>query len=105
MQAGRLRHRVTLQQGTETLGAAGDVSRTWTDVATVWGEVRPMSGREREIAGQLQSEETHTVRIRYRADVTPQMRLSWGGGTLHVVSVSADWTNARELVLRCAEKM
>lgn len=47
MQAGKLRHRVTIQepvmvQNPET----GAVNKTWQDIATVWAEVSPLSARE-----------------------------------------------------------
>lgn len=45
MQAGKLRHRVTLQGLVETQDpSTGAISKSWLDVATVWADVRFLSG-------------------------------------------------------------
>lgn len=47
MQAGKLRHRVTLQEPVkEQNPTTGAVINTWRDVATIWAEVYPLSARE-----------------------------------------------------------
>lgn len=47
MQAGKLRHRVTLQETVKDQNpTTGAVKNTWRDVATVWAEVSPSSVRE-----------------------------------------------------------
>ena len=76
MRAGRLRHRVILQEQTETVSAVtGAVSRSWTNTATVWGGVEPLSMRERMQGGQLDAVNTHRVPIRWRPGVHSQMRV------------------------------
>ncbi|WP_200791826.1 phage head closure protein, partial [Klebsiella pneumoniae] len=47
MQAGKLRHRITLQEPVkEQNPTTGAVINTWCDVATLWAEVAPLSARE-----------------------------------------------------------
>ena len=58
-------------------------------MATVWAAVDPVSGREYYAAEQAQSEVTHKVRLRYRAGVTPGMRVLLGQRRLHIRGGSA----------------
>ena len=77
----QLRHRLTIQQEVHTSDGAGGHTRSWQTVADVWAQIVPLGsganhiGREKWIAEQLQSEVTHRVWMRYRADVRPDMRL------------------------------
>lgn len=105
MQAGKLRERVTIQQEVVTRDTFGAEVNPWTDVATVWASVRPGSSGERFIsaADQVQATITHTVRIRYRAGLTPKMRLKWEGRYLGIQSVVEPDGRTRELVLLCLE--
>lgn len=77
LNAGTLRHRITLQSpptGRSSLGArTGD----WTTEATVWAAAIPLSSRELLAAGQMQSEITVRFRIRWRDGVLPSWRVLW----------------------------
>jgi SPP1 family predicted phage head-tail adaptor len=53
MRAGRLRHKLNLQQQTETQDALGGAIITWTTTATVWGGVEALSGSEAFVADQV----------------------------------------------------
>lgn len=89
--ASRLRQRITLQQAQETADGAGGSSRSWSDVATVWAELVPYRvsrGDERVLAEQLQAEVTHRVSLRYRSDVTVDMRISYAGRLFNIRSVT-----------------
>ena len=73
---GKLIHRVRLQSRVETSrGSAGGVIESWTTDDTLWANVRPVSGRERLAGLQLAASTTHTVRLRFKATITPKMRL------------------------------
>ena len=89
----RLRHRLTLQQESLTPDGAGGYARSWSDVADVWAEIIPLAGnaaygRETTVAGQLQSEISHRVLLRYRAGVTAGMRLLFDSRMFNIVSVA-----------------
>lgn len=103
MQAGRLRHRVTLQGYSETLSALGEPIKAWTDVATVWADVSPERGREAIAAMQIDATVVQRVRIRYRAGLTPKMRVIFGARTLQVEAVLNVDERNRELLLACVE--
>ena len=85
MRAGRLNRRITLQSATEVRDAYGQAVKTWADVATVWAEVMPLSGREREIASQTAAETNVKFRIRWRSDITADMRVVYGGRNYEIV--------------------
>src|SRR5690606_24006417 len=100
--AGQLRHRITIQAATET-NTSGSLSISWSDLATVWAAVEPLSGREYFAVQQSQNVVSTRIRIRHRADVTPQMRVSWDGRIFEIESIINDPTNAREVQLMCRE--
>ena len=81
MKAGDLKQRVTIQRRSAT------ALDTWTDVATVWASVEPLTGN-RILQGVLAiTEASGMVRIRYRADIVPSMRLVFEGRVLNIVGI------------------
>lgn len=108
MQAGRLRHRITLQSSTESKDSFGGASKTWAAVGTVWAAVEPLSGREYFDARQQEASVDTRITVRWRDGVEPKMRVLWTdpSDTAHVydiVSVITDYTHMRQYVLMCAE--
>ncbi|WP_201319144.1 phage head closure protein [Paenibacillus sp. EPM92] len=100
---GELRHKVTINQLQSVDDGAGGSVDTWMPVATVFAAVNPLSGRELFQAQQLQSEITHKVRMRYRAGITPDMRVHFGS-RIFLISAVINWQERnRELALMCVE--
>lgn len=95
-----LRHRLTIQQPTVTTNSYGEPITTWGALATVWGSIRPLSGREATNTGadQVQASVQHDVRIRYRGDITPRMRIVCGARTFDIETV--DDPDGRRAMLR-----
>lgn len=87
MDAGTLRERVTVQQATETRNSIGESLLSYTTFEVVWASVQGVSAREFLLAGQQQVEVSHRVKMRYLTGLTPQMRLSWRGRTLEIISI------------------
>jgi SPP1 family predicted phage head-tail adaptor len=102
MNAGTLRHRVTLQRRTVTRDSYGGETVTWADVATVWARRNAIGGREYYGAGQTLAESTSTYDMRYRRDVVPAMRLVHGLNVLDILVVIPDAKNAM-LTVGCRE--
>ncbi|MNM24928.1 Phage head-tail joining protein [compost metagenome] len=105
MAAGRLRHRVRLQQ--QVIGQhAGTGAQIvgWEDLAEVWAEVVPLSVRE-FVAGQaVSSEVTTRITIRFRDDVTAKCRALYRGRVYNIHGVLADPRSGLEyLTLPCSE--
>lgn len=103
MQAGKLRHRVTLRESTEAQDTYGESIKTFADVATVWAEVVQLSGREYLQAREAGAETTTRITIRKRSGVHEKMRITWGTHSYDVDAVLPDPTNARHILLMCSE--
>lgn len=75
MQAGRLRHKVKIQNFSTIRLPSGQPGKVWVDGKTVWAEVKGISGRELISSGAEKSEATIRVWIRYRTDISASSRL------------------------------
>jgi SPP1 family predicted phage head-tail adaptor len=104
MEAGKLRHKVTLEQLDTGQDSAGAVERSWSDFARdIWASVEPLSGREYFQAQQVASETSVRVRIRYRSGVLPTMRVVYGDRRFEILAVIDPEERHRELQLMCSE--
>lgn len=102
MRIGSLRHRITLQARIESQDLYGQPLETWLDSAPVFAEVAALSGRELFQAQQVNAETTTRIRIRYRDDVTPALRIKFGAILYNIQSVINLENRNRELVLMCS---
>lgn len=84
---GDLRERVTVQIASGTTNALGETVLAWSDSSSVWASVEGVSARESLAAGQQETTVSHRVRLRYLPGLTNQMRFSWRGRTLEIVSL------------------
>jgi SPP1 family predicted phage head-tail adaptor len=75
MQAGRNRHRVTIQNSVTVRSPSGQPKQDWQDGKTVWAEVKGISGRELMASGAEKAEATVRVWLRYRQDISAASRL------------------------------
>lgn len=99
---GELRERVTVQIATGSTNSMGETVLTWSDSTQVWASVQGVSAREALISGQQDTSISHKVRMRYLQGLTQQMRLSWRGRTLEIVSLlEHDNRSVHELI--CTE--
>lgn len=80
----RLRQRLTLQEEVHAADGAGGYVRSWQNVADLWAEIQTISGREHLRAGQLQSEVSHRVIMRYRSGVMAGMRLLYDSRAFNI---------------------
>jgi SPP1 family predicted phage head-tail adaptor len=106
MQSGKLRDRITLQRQMVTYDEYGAEVISWSSIATLWASVLPGSVGERFVAGAVQelSKITHTIRIRYRADITPKMRFVWGTRNLYINTIVDPTGRRAELLISCEEE-
>lgn len=74
MEAGKLRHRVTIQKRSRAQDPSGEESDVFTAIAEVWASVEPLTGREQFTAQQILSEVTHRIRMRYIPGITVSAR-------------------------------
>jgi SPP1 family predicted phage head-tail adaptor len=84
---GTYRQRLYLQQENPTADSGGGNQIAWTTVNVVWASVEPISGSENIQAGQLNSNTTHRIRLRYDSSIVPAMRFLWGSRVLNIRSI------------------
>jgi len=101
MEAGRLRHRITIQQKSVARGAQGGEIVTWPLFATVWADAKPMRGREYVTLRAAQSDISIKFSMRYLAGVNPAMRVIWSGSPYEILDVINVDGRGRELELMC----
>lgn len=101
MRAGLLRNVVRLQALSEGVDESGTPSGGWADVATVYADIRHASGIEAIKGGTELSIVRASVRIRWRTDVTPAMRVLHGATTYEIKAVLPDLQRREYLDLVC----
>jgi len=105
MQAGELRHRVTIQSKVVTQNTYGEEELAWSDVATGWAAVEPLAGREYLEAKQVQADVTTRIRMRYRGSIRPEMRAVWGSHIYDILEVIQPDGRPIALHLMCREML
>jgi SPP1 family predicted phage head-tail adaptor len=103
MNAGRMRHRITIQQRANTPDTFGQPIESWADVATVWASVEPLQGREFFAADQVNAEVTTRIRMRWRSGITAAMRVSFDSRLYDIQSVIVSREIHDEMQLMCTE--
>lgn len=92
IQAGDLDREIVIQSRTSTKDASGRPTTGWADFATVWASVQDMlpSRGERIAEGVNVASRPCRIRMRYRDDITSDMRVTLDGRTLRIVSMPAE---------------
>lgn len=89
MQAGSLCRRVVFQRRDTALDSYGQQATSWSDAFTAWASIEPLSARELFAAQGGQSEVTHRITVRYRAElahpaVVAAMRIVYKGRIFNI---------------------
>ena len=87
MRAGRMRHRVELQQAGETRDPTGGVARGWSTVVSRWAEIIPLRGQEKFDASQMEAQTNVKIRIRYHSGIDATWRIKHGSTIYNIKSV------------------
>jgi SPP1 family predicted phage head-tail adaptor len=103
MNPGELRHRITIQKLVNTQDTFGQPVEQWSDVVTVWASVNPIVGKEFFAAETVNSEVSHKIRIRYKQNITPDMRIKFKDRYFSIQSVIDYQERNIELQLMCKE--
>jgi SPP1 family predicted phage head-tail adaptor len=107
MRGGKLRRVVTIQQPTVAQTVTGNPRPSWanlTGAVNIYAQIEENTGREQIVAGQVNPQRPVTLRIRYIAGITAQMRVIFGARTLQIASVVNINERDRELELTCLER-
>ena len=102
MNPGKLRHRVTIQGYDRETDRMGGGKRTYYDKFSCWASIEPKSGDRLYQAMAVKQDLTHTIRIRYREDVSIHDRVKYGNRFFYIESMVPDALKT-ELVLECSE--
>lgn len=87
MRAGALRQRITIQQAIESQDSSGSVTKVWTTFATIWAAYEPQTGSESFKEDQEQAVMGVRFRTRFKAGITPKMRVSFDGRVFDILSL------------------
>ena len=100
--AGALRHSITIQVRSSTQDAAGQTADTWTTFATRRAALEQTPGREVFASAQRGGRVPTVFRLRYLAGVLTSMRVSYDSRIFNILSAVPDSVKS-ELVLTCEE--
>ena len=94
MRAGKLRHRVTIQEPVETQNTYGEPEITWANVATaVQVSIEPLRGREFFTARQENADVTVRIEMRHRKDMSVKQKI------IHGPTCACDTTATEEFLI------
>lgn len=105
LSAGRMRDRVTLRKWTPTNDASWGPQPGWTDSATFWASVETVAATEKFAQQGVQTQVSHRVRLRHRADVTSKDRLVYRGRVLDILGIHDPDGRKRELLIEAKENV
>lgn len=77
MRAGYLRHSIIVENKTVSVDANGDRTESWATFLTCWASIETGNGREFFAAKQTIADLTHTIRMRFKAGLAPDMRIKY----------------------------
>lgn len=101
--AGRLRHRIQIEEQISTINSSGESEKEWQHVAEVWAAIEPVSGRELLQAQQVQSKVTTRITIRSRSGVRASMRAIHKTSVYNIEAVITDPESGIEwMTLQCS---
>lgn len=98
--AGRLRHRVTIEQKVITRDPdTGAPITTWQPFATdIAAEVVPLSAKEFIAAQAMQSQVSARITLRYRPGLLAAMRITFRGQVYNIAGVLPDNVSGLEYI-------
>ena len=85
--AGKLNKRISIERETSTPNDSGGQNITWTRYKEVKAMIKPKSGTERVRGMQLESPLSHSIFIRYTADILPTDRVNFSGRLMQIRAV------------------
>lgn len=105
MNAGQLRHVVTVQEAVEVQDQySGNVDRSWSTLGTARAAIEPIRGREATFSNQTLAEMDTRITVRYSpltAQITAMHRLLHQGTIFNIVSIAQKDLGQRELEILC----
>ena len=84
---GKLNKRITLQRTVEAEDELGNSRTEWRDYKSIWATVKPYKASEYNFMGKLKPDVTHRFYVRYRYDVSPDMRIKYNKRVFEISGV------------------
>ena len=100
---GEMRLRMSLQAPVDTPDDIGAMTRSYVTICDLWAKLTPVSGESRFVEDRQEQALEWIAQIRWRADVTSQMRLVLGARTLRIEAAFDPDGRRRFLSCRCEE--
>lgn len=99
---GELDRRITIQTASATgVDALGESTSGWSTYSQPWAKIEWESGSEGEDASQIANREIVSFLIRYDANITPMMRISYDSDLFDIESITQVGGRKRFQLLRC----
>ena len=76
----------------------GQTRHVYQEYKTVWATVKPVKSTEVNFVGKLTPDVTHRFYVRYRTDITADMRLRYGKHIFDIAGPPLDVNDAHELL-------
>lgn len=88
----QLREQVRIERPDASADGQGGQTISWRDVATLYAKVEPLQSvvQEALFADQQLAREAYRITLRYRPDISADMRLFWRGKLLNIASIYDD---------------
>ena len=90
MKIGRMRYRIDIEEFSISKNTNGFPIKKWNNICTVWADIVPVSGKELLNSGQIISEVTDKIYIRYRTGINTDMRVRHEDKYYNITSVLGD---------------
>lgn len=103
MNAGTLKHRLTILIPYQLYNWGGGGTISWITYATVWGEIIPLRGKERFDDDKIKADISHVIKIRYKKGITPSMRITFNDRIFDIKNILNKKEEDRELQIECLE--
>jgi len=103
MEAGKLRHRITIKRKLVTRDSFGEEVVTYSAGDGLWASIEPLRGQEFIEAQKAGVTVDTRIRIRYRDGLSTNMVVMWGEHTYDVLAVINVKEDRRETQLMVKE--
>lgn len=101
---GKMRKRITIMQKTDGTDGMNQSKVGWEPYRDVWATVNPYKSSEVSFVSKLKPEVTHRIYIRFRPDITADMRIRYHGRTFEIAGPPIDIDERHEILeIQCQE--
>jgi len=104
MRAGDLDKKSDIEYPKKSKNSFGEDIETWTTLTeNVWCSIEPVSGNEKWLQQERVSEATYKIKMRYRANIKPTMRMKYKNRYFQFLAVLNLYEDCKELILPAKE--